>query len=376
MRLAYVCAPNIGPYHIARFTAAAGAGLELALILLPVREYHRPWVSEKASSGLDVVDLSGLPNGAAGVESALDGNLQALQPHAIAVTGYALSSFRAAARWAKRHGVPSVLLSDSTRNDRRRFWARERMKRLLVARIFDAAFVSGLRAEAYVCSLGIPEDAVWRGVDVVDNEWFARACRRRSSVGRSASGRMPHFLSVTRLSPEKNLGMLIESYRLYRHSGGRWDLHIVGTGPDEADLKQSVPATISQHVRWVGWKQYEDMPDVYAEASCFVLASRSETWGLVVNEAMAAGLPVLLSRTCGCVPELCWRGINGYDFAPTNPGELARLFERMSSGQVDRNAMGEASRRIIANFTPHTWACALRDCIQTTAERMRRNRIP
>jgi glycosyltransferase involved in cell wall biosynthesis len=86
---------------------------------------------------------------------------------------------------------------------------------------------------------------------------------------------------------------------------------------------------------------------------------------LVVNEAMACGLPILISRKCGCQPELCWRGLNGYDFDPLDVSELVGLMARVSGGELDLEAMGEASRQIIAPLTPDGWARVLLDCIET-----------
>lgn len=81
---------------------------------------------------------------------------------------------------------------------------------------------------------------------------------------------------------------------------------------------------------------------------------------------MACGLPVLVSRHCGCLPELCHRGINGFDFNPLKVEELAGLMLRVSGGEVDLEAMGAASRRLIANYSLETWIQALTDCIETT----------
>jgi glycosyltransferase involved in cell wall biosynthesis len=80
---------------------------------------------------------------------------------------------------------------------------------------------------------------------------------------------------------------------------------------------------------------------------------------------MACGLPVLVSRKCGCLPELCWRGINGYDFDPYDENELAELLLRVSSGAVDLERMGKAGQQIIANFTPESFARTFVDMLET-----------
>jgi len=78
--------------------------------------------------------------------------------------------------------------------------------------------------------------------------------------------------------------------------------------------------------------------------------------GLVVNEAMAAGLPVIVSKRCGCVSELVESGRNGFSFDPYDVAALARHMEYVASGKCDRRAMGAASREIIARWSPMTFA--------------------
>ena len=118
---------------------------------------------------------------------------------------------------------------------------------------------------------------------------------------------------------------------------------------------------------FAGFQQGDAVCAYYGLASCLVLPSISETWGLVVNEAMAAGLPVLVSQRCGCVPELVQDGVNGYVCDPLDTEGMARLLGVMSSETADAGKMGEVSRQIVALYTPETWAQTLADCIERTA---------
>ena len=150
---------------------------------------------------------------------------------------------------------------------------------------------------------------------------------------------------------------------------------LVGSGPQERQLQEMVRADEIPGVHFAGWKQYDAVPPYYALASCLVLASVSETWGLVVNEAMACGLPVLVSERCGWVPELCREGETGYRFAPDSVDELAGLMVRVSSDSAQLSAFGEASRRIISSFTPQIWAKKFKTCILAAMERRAGSRI-
>jgi glycosyltransferase involved in cell wall biosynthesis len=110
---------------------------------------------------------------------------------------------------------------------------------------------------------------------------------------------------------------------------------------------------------------YEELPSIYAYAKCFILASKSETWGLVVNEAAATGLPLIISQNCGCVPDMCLDGINGFTFRSGNVDQLAYHMLNISAGEVDLDEFGCMSQRLVARWTPENWAEALVDCTDT-----------
>ena len=131
-----------------------------------------------------------------------------------------------------------------------------------------------------------------------------------------------------------------------------WNLVILGDGRLKADLCRLISdLRLDAQVHLPGFKQYEELPVYYALAKAFVHASTTEQWGLVVNEAIASGLPVIVSDRCGCAPELV-QG-NGFAFDSTDQHELAsRLLEMASLSDHDLRQFGEASRRIAQRFGP------------------------
>jgi glycosyltransferase involved in cell wall biosynthesis len=358
-RIVFLTPSNIGPYHIARFSAAAARIPGLLVVPFRANERYRPWTADMASLPFDC-HVSHIESTGSAHEQGehLIADIERLSPSVVFTVGYVWQVARGVARWSKRHHVPCVVQSDSWYGDHRRIFPKEWAKRLLVDALWDAAFVSGQRAQAYIERLGILARNIWRGCDVVDNAHFACDGEWHS--------RDRAFLCVARLSAEKNLGRLIEAFSLYRRWGGTWGLRVAGTGPLAADLRRAVPVDVLSAVQWLGWVGYDELPAVYQAARCFVLPSLSESWGLVVNEAMGAGLPVLLSRKCGCLPELCWRGVNGFGFDPCDVHALARLMQKiesLDSGGLE--AMSVASRSIISHFTPESWAQAVADCAST-----------
>ena len=202
----------------------------------------------------------------------------------------------------------------------------------------------------------------------------AFACENGAATARSQADSLRnslglperYFLFVGRFAPEKNLVRLLEAYAGYRQTAGQsaWGLVLVGSGPLEKELRAQVEKL--RDVVFAGFQQKDTLPAYFGLASCLVLPSISEPWGLVVNEAMAAGLPVLVSNRCGCVPELVQPGVNGYVCDPLDTEEMARLLGVVSSDTAEAGRMGEASRHIVALYTPETWAQTLADCIERT----------
>ena len=106
-------------------------------------------------------------------------------------------------------------------------------------------------------------------------------------------------------------------------------------------------------MHFTGHKKADELPPLYAFAGCFVLPSTREPWGLVVNEAMACGLPVLVSERCGCAEDLVVAESNGFTFNPSRALELTHYLHQISGlTSVQRTLMGKASARIIRNYSP------------------------
>ncbi len=154
----------------------------------------------------------------------------------------------------------------------------------------------------------------------------------------------------------KNLQTLLRAFQKYRKRNGPWSLVLVGTGEEESQLRQVAAAQDTCAIHFAGVKQLPELVKYYAFASCFVLPSISEPWGLVVNEAMASGLPMLVSNRCGCATDLVEEGANGFLFDPEDTEAIADVMARISSGRVDLVKVGERSRERIAAFNPSEFA--------------------
>jgi glycosyltransferase involved in cell wall biosynthesis len=353
---------HIGPYHHARLNAAADrlsvTGIEWSAkgydawgaAATPAR-YHKVSLFPEATDHYpDKAEL----------RRAFWSDLEQTNPDVVAVNGWNNFGSLIAANCCLRRRRPMVVMSESSRQDEPRTWWKEAIKRRIVG-LYSAALVGGQQHVEYLVELGMPRERVFTGYDVVDNDYFGRRTAeiRNSKFELRDKRGLPenYFLASARFIEKKNLPSLIEAYAEYRRRSEialkvPWDLVVLGDGPLRETLNSQLSTlNLNEHVHLPGFEPYEQLPVYYALANAFVHASMTEQWGLVVNEAIASGLPVIVSDRCGCVPELI--NDNGFTFDPTNEHELtARLLEMASLSDEERKRLGDNSYRIAANFAP------------------------
>lgn len=287
--------------------------------------------------------------------------LNELDPEVVLVPGYYTLPGIAAALWARVHGRRSVLMTESTAGDHKRSWWKELPKRLALRALFGWAVTGGRAHVSYLRELGFPADRIVGCYDVVDNDMFRSGAEQYRLEAGTAPARSPYFLYVGRLAAEKNVLGLLESWNAYRQQGGLWPLVLCGDGPERATLEAAAGRTqYAADVHFPGLKTSRELLPFYAYAGCFVLPSTREPWGLVVNEAMAAGLPVIVSDRCGCAADLVHEGQNGFTFDPQDSvaltGHLLALSRMPDSA---RTAMGERSDAIVRDFSPQGFGEAI-----------------
>jgi glycosyltransferase involved in cell wall biosynthesis len=260
-------------------------------------------------------------------------------------------------------------------SDKRRSFITEAVKRLVVQH-FGGAVVAGPAQREYLVHLGMRLEQTFIGYDVVDNEYFssaaAEARRNADTLRRSLQLPRDYFLANSRFIQKKNLCGLLSEYGLYRQSAAKLKagLVIVGDGPLREQVRQLArELDLDDYVLFVGTKTYLELPPLYALARAFVHASTTEQWGLVVNEAMASGLPVAVSDRCGCAANLVSPGVNGFTFNPSKRGDLAACLELLSGDSGAVAKMGRRSQAIVAYWSPDLFAVALGDACRLAVHR-------
>lgn len=270
------------------------------------------------------------------------------------IPGYQHSIYLLFILMAKWYNCRVVLFAESWY---RSHWLIEAPKSWFLRIFVDGFFVSGKRAEEHFSdNLNIKRDKITRGYSVVDNLHFTTSDRAIKSDDKI-------LLCVARYAPEKNLDMLIRAFiqsELYK----TWRLVLLGDGPERELLEQQTAHHLN--IELTGWKHYNELPEWYAKASCFILPSKFEPWGLAVNEAMSAGLPIIISEECGCAPDLLTAN-NGWSFPAKDSQALVTVFNDLAISSQDTLAkMAEVSKSIIAEYAVKIWAEKARNIHKTT----------
>lgn len=377
---------NLVPYHHARWQAyAQRSGASCLLVELTNKdEFSVLEFSRAEKAGYDRITLfprnpaSSLS--AATISRAVARELNLLRPGCICLNGYASPMALAALDWCLRNRVPAVMTSETTAWDEPRKAWKEWLKSRVI-RLCSSALVGGSPHADYMAQLGMSRERIFLGYDAVDNDYFDRGAekaRSQQSEIRTKHG-LPekYFLACARFTPKKNLPRLVEAYARYRKlcSPGTvpWDLVILGDGAGRDGLLElRSQLGLDKNIHLAGAKPYDDLPAYYGLASAFIHASTTEQWGLVVNEAMASGLPVLVSHRCGCAHDLVQEGINGFTFDPYQVDDIAQKMYRLSTTNDPLSTFGKASREIIAKWSPGRFAEGLSQAIEVA----RANPVP
>lgn len=282
--------------------------------------------------------------------------LDEIAPDVLVVNGYGHRETLASLAWCRKKKCPWVVLNDSVEENVPRVWWKEWLKRR-VLRDSRAGFAAGTPQARYLTRLGVPAEAVFHpGSCVVDNDYWRRAAdevRADPEPHRTRLG-LPerYFLSVSRWLDWKNVPFLVRAFARYRAEAGKnaWDLVLCGSGPDEANIRTAIRETGASGVHCPGFLQVGDLPAAYGLAGAFVHASSEfECWGLVVNEAMASGLPVLVSSMVGCAEDLVKD--NGFVIDPADEEALAQRMRTISGDESLRENLRRRSREIIAGHS-------------------------
>ncbi len=292
-----------------------------------------------------------------GINPGLGRELRAFRPDAVIVYGYNTATTLLAVLWAGKHRIPVLIRSDSNLLEEEGkpplVLAFKRLfLRWLTSRVYGFLSV-GTSNSQYWLRYGAKPEKIFLARYAVDNDYFRsqaaryRTCREQI---REENGWRQRFLLlyVGRLAKQKGIDVLIEAFRRISEVRADIGLLVVGEGPERTALEkraQNLP-----QVYFLGFHDWNQLPKFYAAADLFVLPSVREPWGLVVNEAMASGLPVIATQKIGSAQDLIIEGQSGYLVPASDAEAMASAIDRACESEERLRAMGEGAQRVIASW--------------------------
>jgi glycosyltransferase involved in cell wall biosynthesis len=241
--------------------------------------------------------------------------------------------------------------------DNPHFYYKETIKRIFISKCVGA-FCYGNKSKEYLIKLGMEEKNIHVRCQATDNDtiranWM-KAIEKKGELTGAHSFSKYNFIYVGRLSSEKNLETLLSAFsklKKQKAHAANWGLIIVGDGTERQTLTKMVTDGNIANVYFTGGKSWYEVPVFFALSNVFVLPSLSEPWGLVANEAMVCGLPVILSSRCGAAYDILDNGENGFMFDPQDVNDLVGRLSYFVDNPDEIERMGANSHRIISAYT-------------------------
>ena len=316
------------------------------------------------------------------VVPALIGELSRDRYDAVWIHGHGNAAAFVALAAARLKGLPVFMRGDSNPL-LPRSRAKSVLRRPLIGALYAACtglLAVGSANRDYYRAMGVPDSKITLVPYAVDNDRFVRASQVTAAERTAMRQRLgvnddaPIILYASKFQWWKHPDDLLEAFLRIRARGVAAHLVFVGSGDLEAKLRAA--AADEPNVHFPGFFNQSDLPHVFAASDLFALPSSIEPWGLIVNEVMCAGLPVVVAREVGCVPDLVHEGVNGAIFAAGDIGALAAALERIAGDATLRTNMGPQSRRIIDHWSFRECLTGLREALAKAGVRPRASSSP
>jgi glycosyltransferase involved in cell wall biosynthesis len=258
------------------------------------------------------------------------------------------------------------------RDLRQKFAAVERIKTKFL-RHCDGFIVPGKSSFEYLGSYGAQSELIFTAPNAVDTDFFAQRSsliRAGADLYRKAMNLPPRFfLFVGRFVREKGVFDLLAAYAsLPVDLRGEVGLVFAGTGRARLELETRAAAIAPGRVQVVGFASREDLAIYYTLADALVFPTHTDPWGLVVNEAMACGLPVICSNVAGCAADLVEDTENGLIVPVGDSKQLASAMEQLARDYELRLKMGLAGRAKIEHYSPQACAAGMAQAVVARCE--------
>jgi len=366
-RLAYVVSHPIQYQAPLLRRLADDSDIDLTVLFLSdfsLREHHEPAFGQSVrwdvplTKGYRWETLSG-----GGTQSAtrwpmrnLKRRLAAANFDAVWVHGWGRIGLVQAVTAADALGLPVLLRGESTPLNSKNTGARYLRKKFLhwlFGKVAAFLCIGSLNREFYQLH-GVSEEKIFSVPYAVDNDWFSGECEQAALSRNQLRQRLglqegrPIILFAAKFIPEKAPQDLLSAFLkiIALNESKRPYLLFVGDGPLRTQLEMQAGELCGKDVRFLGFRNQTELPALYDLCDLFVLPSRFEPWGLVVNEVMNAGRPVIVSDQVGARPDLLRQGENGWSFPAGDVPALASCI-REALSNANLKEMGAISKKIV-----------------------------
>lgn len=272
-------------------------------------------------------------------------SVQDFYPTAVMISGWKDKGYVSICRQLKTQGHKIIAGCDTQWRGSFRQQLAALTAPMYIQKFIDVLWVTGERQRYLAQALGYLGDRCWDGYYACDWSSFTNPPTTQPPPS------PPYFLYVGRYATEKGLDVLAAAYKSYATQvQNPWRLVCAGSGP----LRNTLIASGAEDR---GFVQPQDLPALMQNASAFVLPSRFEPWGVVVQEAAASSLPLILSDACGSAAHLLRPYLNGFIFPAGSTSDLANALQELHHLEPERRlAYGRASYDLSKQYTPERWA--------------------
>jgi glycosyltransferase involved in cell wall biosynthesis len=255
--------------------------------------------------------------------------------------------------YCKLSGIKIVLSNESTAQDQKRSFIKEVIKKWIV-NFFDSFFCFGTKSAHYLTTLGVdPAKISVVKAAVVDNQFIEDAYKKalvsfRQSTKEALKLRPLNFIYVGRFVSVKNLDLLLNAFDKLKDP--LWGLILIGDGECKTGLEKMILEKNIEGITILPSQKWNEIPRFLTLGDIFVLPSFSETWGLVINEAMVCGLPVIVSDQCGCASDLVENKATGKVFKSNDEDDLWAKMVTLKADNIEDYSIN--AQKLISDYSP------------------------
>lgn len=368
---------NIISPHVTPLFAELSKNFDLTVLYCSKSEDNRNWKEKPTGFRYKVlpsiqIKLKGKDLFTYIINFSIFSELNKIKPDTVVVSGWDILSYQLAFLYCKLKNIKFVVWSGSTKYERS--WRRKVSTPLVktMVRNADSCIVYGKRAKEYLRMLGVDKDKIFTSFNTTDlfNHVKRFKTERKNKLAIKESIGIKDGLTILyygQLIERKGIRILLDAFNIIFHSNQRVNLLIVGNGNMKEKYMRYVKGKKIQNVFFREDPGDKKTAKYFAIADMFVLPSTEEVWGLVVNQALAVGIPCIVSSKCGSSADLIRDGINGYVVTP-NANSIAKALDSLIKSKETRNEFSKRSLELIKPFYPSETVKGFAKCLNNLEE--------